>query len=83
MGIPEDAMTWRNHIEINPDVLVGKPVVKGTRLSVEYVLDLVAVGVPEAEILANHPRLTREAILACVAYAAELVRGERVIPLSA
>lgn len=64
-------MGWRDHIEIDPDVLVGKPVVKGTRLSVEYVLDLVAVGVPEAEMLANHPRLTREAILACVAHGAE------------
>ena len=76
-------MDWRDHIELNPEVLVGKPVLKGTRLAVELILDMVAVGVPEAEILANYPRVTHEGILACVAYAAELVRGERVLALSA
>jgi uncharacterized protein (DUF433 family) len=79
----EDGMNWRDHIELNPDVLVGKPVLKGTRLAVEFILEMVAIGVPEAEILANYPRVTHEAILACVAYATELVRGERVLPLSA
>ena len=76
-------MTWQDHIELNPDVLLGKPVVKGTRLSVEFVLDMIAAGVSEAEILANYPRLTRAAVLACIAYALELVRSERAFPLSA
>jgi uncharacterized protein (DUF433 family) len=76
-------MSWRDYIEVDPGVLVGKPILKGTRLSVELILDMVALGVPEAEILANYPRVTHEGILACVAYAAELVRGERVLPLSA
>jgi uncharacterized protein (DUF433 family) len=79
----EATMDWRDHIELNPDVLLGKPVLKGTRLSVEFVLDLVATGVPEVDILANYPRLTRGGILACVAYASDLVRSERVFPLSA
>jgi len=48
-------------------VLVGKPVVRGTRLAVEFVLEMVASGVSEQEILANYPRLTHEDILACVA----------------
>ena len=76
-------MSWHDHIELNPEVLVGKPVLKGTRLSVEFVLDMIAAGVSEAEMLANYPRLTHEGILACVAYASDLVRGERVLPLSA
>jgi uncharacterized protein (DUF433 family) len=76
-------MNWRDHIELRPDVLVGKPVLKGTRLAVEFVLDMIAAGVPEAEMLANYPRLTHDGILACVAYASDIVRSERVLPLSA
>ena len=71
-------MQWRDRIEVNPEVLVGKPVVKGTRLAVEFVLELVASGMTEQQILDNYPRLVREDILACVAYAAEFVRSERV-----
>lgn len=76
-------MSWRDHIEINPEILTGKPVVKGTRLAVTFVLDLLAAGTSEAEILANYPRLTHESILACVAYAADILKSERVFPLSA
>jgi uncharacterized protein (DUF433 family) len=50
-------------------VLVGKPVVKGTRLAVEFIVDLLAQGWSEADILRNYPRLTREDIQACLAYA--------------
>lgn len=76
-------MDWHERIEINPRVLDGKPVVKGTRLSVELILKMVAAGVPEAEILDNYPRLSHDDLLACVAYAADLVASERVYPLSA
>ena len=76
-------MDWRQHIEVNPAVLVGKPVVRGTRLSVEHVLAMMAAGVTEAEILQNHPRLRHEDILACLAYAAESLSDQRVFPLSA
>lgn len=75
-------MSWRERIEVNPAILVGKPVVKGTRLAVEFVLDLLAAGCAEEEILRNYPGLTREDILACVAYAAEIIRTERVFPLA-
>lgn len=64
-------MTGRGRIEINPEVLDGKPVVKGTRLSVELILEMVAAGVPEAEILDNYPHLGHDDLLACVAYAVE------------
>lgn len=76
-------MSWREHIEINPGVLLGKPVVKGTRIAVELVLDMIAAGVPDGEILDNYPRLSSEDIRACIAYAADVIRSERVMPLSA
>jgi uncharacterized protein (DUF433 family) len=62
-------MNWRDRVVIDPEILVGKPVVKGTRLAVEFVIDLLAQGWTEAEILANYPGLTREDIQACLAYA--------------
>lgn len=76
-------MDWRDRIEINPKVLVGKPVIRGTRISVELVLQMMAAGVSEAEILDNYPSLSPDDLQACVAYAAELVASEEVYPLSA
>ena len=66
-------MEWQERITVDPEILVGKPVVKGTRLAVEFVVDLLAEGWTEAEILRNYPRLTREDILACLGYASELL----------
>jgi uncharacterized protein (DUF433 family) len=75
------AMGWEERIELNPEVLVGKPVVKGTRLSVEFIIDLLAAGWTEEELLRNYPRLEREDILACLQYVGALVREWRVYPL--
>jgi uncharacterized protein (DUF433 family) len=61
-----------DRIVIDPAVLVGKPVVKGTRLSVDFLLGLMAQDWPEAEILRNYPGLTREDLLACREYAAQV-----------
>ena len=69
-------------IVLDPAVLAGKPLVRGTRLAVEFVIDLLAAGWSEAQILDNYPGLTHADILACVAYAAEIVRTERVYPLA-
>jgi uncharacterized protein (DUF433 family) len=62
-------MSWPERIVIDPEILAGKPVVRGTRLAVEFILELLAAGQSEAAILANYPRLTRDDILACLAYA--------------
>ena len=62
-------MNWQDRIVVDPEILVGKPVVKGTRLAVEFIIDLLAQGWTEAEILRNYPGLAREDILACLAYA--------------
>lgn len=75
-------MELNERVVVDPRILVGKPVVKGTRIAVEFVLDLLAGGSSEAEILDNYPGLTHADILACVAYAAEIVRAERVYPLA-
>ena len=59
-------MDWQNHITVDPKILVGKPIIKGTRLAVEFIVDLLAQGWPEAEILRNYPGITREDITACL-----------------
>ena len=73
-------MNWQERIVIDPSILVGKPVVKGTRLAVEFIVDLLAQGWDEAEILRNYPGLTREDIQACLSYASAILRTERVYP---
>ncbi len=74
-------MNWEERIIVNPDILVGKPVIKGTRLAVEFVIDLLAQGLSEAEILRNYPGITQEDIKACLGYAAAALQAERVYPL--
>jgi uncharacterized protein (DUF433 family) len=69
-----------NRISIDPAVCGGKPCVKGTRIWVSLVLDLLASGMSEAELRAEYPALTHEDILATIAYGAEAAR-ERVIPV--
>ncbi len=71
-------MDWRKYITLDPDVCHGQACVTGTRILVTVVLDNLAAGIPEQEIIASYPRLTREAIHACIAYAADLAREEVV-----
>ena len=74
-------MSWPERIVIEPEVLAGKPVVRGTRLAVELILELLAAGQSEAAILANSPGLTREDILACLAYASYLAHEYKAYPV--
>jgi len=71
-----DARSYRTR----PAVLAGKPVVRGTRLSVEFVIGLMADGWNEADILANYPGLSHEDIAACLNYARDLLHSEKVFP---
>lgn len=66
-------------IEANPDVLMGKPVVRGTRVAVELVLRKLAEGATEADILDAYPKLEREDVQACLAYAADTVAHEVIV----
>jgi uncharacterized protein (DUF433 family) len=74
-------MAWQDRIVVDPNILVGKPIVKGTRLAVEFIIDLLAHGWSEADVLKNYPGLSAEDIRACLAYAGERLRAEKVYPL--
>jgi len=76
-------MEWQDRIELNPEVLAGKPVVKGTRLAVEFIVDLLAQGWAEDAIVDNYPGLTRDDIKACLAYASAALHDQKVYPLKA
>ena len=71
----------RQRITLNPNVMVGKPVIRGTRIPVELIVRMLAQGVPEGEILKEYPRLQPEDIRAALTYAAETVAHEDVFPL--
>lgn len=71
-------MDWRARIVADPDVLVGKPVIKGTRISVELVLDLLAAGYTPPQIRDQYDHLTVDDIQACLAYAREVIQSERM-----
>jgi uncharacterized protein (DUF433 family) len=68
-------------IVTNPAVLVGKPVIRGLRISVDHILRALAAGIPEAELLKEHPELEIQDIRACLLYAARIVEDERVFPI--
>ncbi len=74
-------MSWPERVVIDPEILAGKPVVRGTRLAVEFILELLAAGQSEAGILANYPGLTREDILACMEYASYLAHEYKAYPV--
>ena len=59
-------MNWREHIHSDPAILVGKPVIKGTRLSVEFILGLYEQGWPEEQILLEYPKFTKEDLQAAI-----------------
>jgi uncharacterized protein (DUF433 family) len=74
-------MDWQNHIHSDPEVLLGKPVVKGTRLSVEFLLGLLAAGWTQEQILENYSTLTSESLRAVLAFAAEALQDESLYTL--
>ena len=75
-------MNWRERITVDPHVLVGKPVVRNARIAVELVVDLLAAGWTQEQVLDSYPRLTAEDVRACLAYASDLLHSEKVYPLN-
>lgn len=71
-------MDWKDRITVNPKILVGKPIIRGTRISVELVLDALGAGATVDDLLEDYPHLKPEDILACIKYGAESVRNEVV-----
>ncbi len=76
-------MSLSERVVIDPQVLAGKPVIRGTRLAVEFILELLAAGQSESEVLANYPGLSREDILACLSYASYLAHEYKAFPIPA
>jgi uncharacterized protein (DUF433 family) len=74
-------MDWQAKIESKPDVLCGKPCLKGTRLSVEHIVGLLAQGWPMDEVLDAYPGLTKDDVLACLHYAADSVANDQLFPV--
>jgi uncharacterized protein (DUF433 family) len=71
-------MDWQAHITIDPNILVGKPTIVGTRLAVEFIIDLLAQGWSTDEILRNYPGLTIDDVRACLSYAGAALKSEKV-----
>jgi uncharacterized protein (DUF433 family) len=76
-------MTTDARIILDPNILAGKPVVRGTRLAVEFIIGLMADGWSENDILSNYPCLTHDDLTACLVYARDVLRSERVFPSAA
>lgn len=75
-------MDLHPYIEVNPKIMMGKPVIKGTRITVELILESLAAGESVENLLASWPRLTREAIHDALAFAADSLKGEKIYPIA-
>jgi len=74
-------LAWKDRITVDPDILAGKPVIKGTRIAVEFIVGLLADGWTYETVLRNYAQLKKEDILAALNYASEILKEERVFPL--
>ncbi len=75
-------MEWQGRIVMDPKILVGKPVIQGTRIAVEFLVDLLAEGWSNDQILKNYPHPSADDIQAALHYAAEMLKSERIYPLT-
>jgi uncharacterized protein (DUF433 family) len=73
---------WKKYIASDPNIMLGKPILKGTRITVELILDKLAEGEDVEQILESHPQLTRKSIYACIAYAQDSIRNETAFALN-
>ena len=71
-------MAWQDRIVVDPAILTGKPTIKGTRIAVEFVVDLLGRGWTTEDVLREYDHLTQEDVQACLAYASDVLKSERV-----
>ncbi len=76
------AIKWHEYIVADPAVMLGKPVVQGTRITVELILEKLAAGETVDDLLVAYPRLSSDAVRAALAYAAEALRSDTILPLA-
>jgi len=69
-------------IEINPHIMMGKPVIKGTRITVELILDKLSAGEQIEDILTAHPHISHEQVLAALSFASEILKHEKIYPIA-
>jgi uncharacterized protein (DUF433 family) len=74
-------VNWKEHIISNPSILAGKPVIKGTRISVELILEKLSEGESIKQIIKSHPHISKENIMACLAYAKDSLNNEVIYQL--
>lgn len=74
-------MKWEDRIIVAPYILAGKPIIKGTRIAVEFILELLAEGWTQEKILENYPQVKKADIIAVLQYATEVLKKEKVYPL--
>lgn len=72
---------WTEYIEQKSGVLGGKPIIKGTRIAVDLILEKIGAGESIDDLLAAYPHLTKEQLLACISYGAAVIRNETIIPI--
>jgi uncharacterized protein (DUF433 family) len=72
-------MVWKNYINSDPKILIGNPVIKGTRIPVDLLLEKLAAGNSQTDLLKAYPRLTKKVIQACLFYAADIAKHKKVI----
>jgi len=71
-------MNWQERITLDPNILVGKPIIRGTRVSVEFVVDLLGRGWTVEQVLREYDHLQPQDVQACLAYASEVLKTEKV-----
>ena len=76
-------MNFADYIEVNPKKMIGKPVIKGTRITVEIILEKLSYGMTFSDILQAYPTLDEEKIKAALAFAAESLKGDMIYPIEA
>lgn len=74
--------TLADRITMNPDIMMGKPTIRGLRITVEQILRALAAGVPAEDLLADYPELQPEDLLAVFAFASDLVSETRIYPVT-
>ena len=75
-------MNWTDRIAIDPEVLTGKPVIRGSRLAVDFIVGLLAQGWSKVDIIQNYPDITHADIAACLQYANHVLQSEKVYPVA-
>lgn len=78
----EKTLDWRDYVTVNPDILVGKPIIKGTRISVDLLLDRLADGWSYSDILAAYPHLSHDQVRAAMLFVSELFKEERFVAIT-